>query len=205
MRRLIRALMPLGSVLLAVSMLSTGTAYATTAAAGVAASEGSGFISPGLTTTPTFQTNSFTGTIAGVGLGIDTGTTQAAVSAFEGDQTVPGVSYSGSSTIAEDAALGKGSGTVTVNAPTCVGVTVLFPLNTCVRVTAQFAVTYQRVGPVVLVTGNGALTVYWSGGGTIHVSADFQAACVFVPTTVNPTTSFDLACQAVIDPIPLSV
>jgi hypothetical protein len=49
-------------------------------------------------------------------------------------------------------------------------------------------VTYQRTGPIVQVFGSGNI------GGKPH--SPIAAVCIFIPTSVNPVTSYALACAA---------
>ena len=50
------------------------------------------------------------------------------------------------------------------------------------------AVTYSRTGPIVTLSGSGQLN-----GGPTH--AIIAGVCEFIPTSVNPVTTYALACE----------
>jgi len=88
-----------------------------------------------------------------------------------GDDTTTGsVSFSGSSSICETLNAGHGSGALTGN--------------------AAGTVTYDRNGNVVTITGSVVIN------GENHDL--FVAACVFVPTSAGPVTSYALVCATVL-------
>ena len=172
MHRLLRKLSVAMALVAAVSMVGAGQANGAAAAAAVIV--GGGTISPGLTTTATFQTSvTFTGTAVG-----------AIAVVPQADAGIYGVSFSGSSDIAETTEQGQGSGTGTVSGPGIVA-----PGTDSV----SCVLVYVRVGPVVVIVAvsscgtvaNGAS----QGGGTAI------GAFVFVPGQVPPAavTSYTLA------------
>lgn len=80
------------------------------------------------------------------------------------------LSFDGASTIDETVARGQGAGTLTVNGE-------------------DSTVTYDRNVNLVIVSGEVSF-----GSDKHKLDA---AACVFVPTSANPTTSYALVCAAV--------
>lgn len=143
----------------ALFVAGAGPASATT---GTLVAAGSGTISPGLTTTPTFQTSvNFTGTVVVAG------------APGAGDYNC---TFNGASTIAETEAVGQGSGTLT-----CTGVVPVGQSFSC-------SLSYERTGTVVVVRG----------GCSGSVSGSVTATLAFEPTSVNPTSSYQLQGTGVI-------
>jgi hypothetical protein len=168
------------AIVAAVCMLGQSAAYA----AGTATYyiNGSGTISPGLTTVPTPQMFTFTTANAAglpsfaVGGSTNGGAIIVTVNClFTGSSTLPGGETSA-------AGLGAGSGSCSTSAS-------IFGTHsiTC-------SLTYVRAGSnvdiAVACTGNvnGNPNNSGSGGGTFH----------FVPTSVNPTTSYQLSGTATV-------
>ena len=81
------------------------------------------------------------------------------------------VSFEGSSSICESLNSGQGSGTLSGD--------------------VSGTVNYSRTGPIVTITGQGAIN-----GSPHHI---VLGVCVFVATAVNPVTSYALECNVVID------
>jgi hypothetical protein len=141
---------------------------------------GSGTISPGLTTVPTPQ--SFTFTTANLG---------SVPSVAAGASTNGGVfagtvncSFGGSSTLAggETSAVGEGTGSGTCG--TAVGLAGTSGSIAC-------SVLYVRVGTIVEIVYVCSITV---NGNPNNVSIEV-GICLMIPTSLNPTTSYQESCQ----------
>jgi hypothetical protein len=152
---------------------------------------GGGTISPGLTTVPAAQTFTFSTTI-----GVAAGATNHAslpdscvptlagcVGTSPGAAVVtPSCSFSGGSTLAggETALVGQG-----VGSGSCATATGIVG-----SMSIACTITYTRVGLIVIVVLSCQITV---NGNTNNRGTEI-AVCEFGPTTVNPTTSYVLAC-----------
>ena len=172
MHRLMRKLSVVMALVAALGMVGSNSAYGAAAAAGVIV--GGGTISPGLTTTATFQTSvTFTGTAVGA----------AAVGA-SADGGIYGVSFSGSSDIAETTLQGQGSGSGTISGPGT-----LKPASDNITASLQ----YIRVGPVVVIIANGSTSI--TANSATQAGGTAIGAFVFVPGQVPPAavTSYTLA------------
>ncbi|HZQ29223.1 MAG TPA: hypothetical protein VFA94_16115 [Acidimicrobiales bacterium] len=164
MRKILARLGVFAAVLSTVAMLVPSSAYGASqvAAGGV----GHGTISPGLTTTPTAQSVSFQSDVfIGGGVSTDPNAATGTVNCtFNGSSTLPG-----GETVAQ------GGGSVTGSCTVAAGVGVGQSVN-C-------TVSYSRVGNVVVITVNCTFGTHHSTGGGVFL---------FVPTSVNPTTSYEL-------------
>ncbi len=91
------------------------------------------------------------------------------------DTTIPAtVNFDGNSgSLCETAELGQGSGTLGGTFASAPG-----------------AITYQRIGPIVELFGNVVIN------GRVHTGLllGLDAACIFVPTSTNPATTYSLVC-----------
>jgi len=199
-------LTPWLGVALAVMTLSPQTAYAETGA-GVGVVVGGGTIAPGLTTTPAFQTNiAFDGTIAGAFLTANT----TGVSLLDIGVGLQNCSFRGASIIAETDALGHGTGMVMCT--TIAGVGVTLPTG---QTSAAATITttcddfqYDRIGPLVLTPGRQRLprgnhcdvTINIPGHAPTTATIEIYGVFVFVPTSVQPVTSYQLVGVAVATP-----
>lgn len=197
MKRLFRALLPAVALTATMSMVSSGTAYAVGATAAVV--RGSGSISPGLSTTPTVQTNvTFDGAISGLGIFVNPVGPTVTVAAA----TNVSCSFVGSSTGTETSALGQGSGTVTCDSATGGNVVGVVNGNVITRVRFSCTLTYQRIGPVVRITGMCTVTVDYAGPGSpLVLSGTLRGVFVFVPRDTNPTRSYDLVGVSTLDDV----
>jgi hypothetical protein len=143
---------------------------------------GSGTISPGLTLVPTNQTVTFS-SIAGVGGGAAVSSTGNAGAAGP----LVSCTFNGNG-VAETSISGSGTATGTCAAS---------PLTGSINCTVE----YDRAGPIVVVTVVNNCTATVSGVfGPITIGAVTTVGVgvfVFIPTTVNPTTSYLLAGGAV--------
>jgi hypothetical protein len=175
--RLVSKLSLAMAVLAAIAMLGQSSAYAVGADAAVVF--GSGTISPGLTTVPTPQTFTFSTAIMpsvpSVAVGASTNG-----GAFAGTINC---SFSGNSTIAggETSAAGVGTGSGSCN--TGVGLAGTNGAITCTTL------TYIRVGALVVVVLNPCTATV---NGNPNNSGLGVGVFLFVPTSVNPTTGYDL-------------
>jgi hypothetical protein len=160
----------------AVAMMGQSSAYGLGAAGHVVV--GSGTISPGLTTVPTNQSFTFTtgnlASLPSVAAGVSTNGGASVVTlncVFNGNSTIAGGETSA-------AGLGVGSGSCT----TATGVAGTTYSAVC-------SLTYIRVGPIVIVV----LVCVTVINGNPNNSGTAVGAFLFVPTSVNPTTSYQLA------------
>jgi hypothetical protein len=175
MKRLVSKLSLLMAIAATVAMLGQSSAYAVGADAAVVV--GSGTISPGLSTVPTPQSFTFTtanlGSVPSVAAGATTNG-----GAFAGTINC---SFGGNSTLAggETSAAGLGTGSGTCG--TAVGVAGTSGSLAC-------TLTYIRVGPIVVVILSCTATV----NGNSNNTGVGVGAFLFVPTSVNPTTSYQL-------------
>jgi hypothetical protein len=180
LKRLCRHLGLVGAVVLAAGVLGPAPAHASPGAA-QSVETGGGTISPGLTTTPTFQTMTFSGTAV----------VTAHINAAAGSaDTVTGMVwcyFSGSSTIPETALEQQGSGNYACSG-TVAGETPGGP-TTSATFQLNCAINYVRVGPIMVTNGGGAITIT-SAAGSMNLNGTLVGAFVFEPTTINPTTSY---------------
>lgn len=175
MKRLLARLTVVVAVVTALAQVSATTAYAQAAGAGVV--QGAGTISPGLSLTPTNQTVSFSGTVAGAFAGVP----------GVGDVGNLNCTFSGASTIQETDLQGQG----TVSG-TCDGTGIA--TGKTITVTCNVMV-YIRILATVIVQARCTLVIknVPSGVVTLKVDVDVRGHFVFIPTTVNPVTSYRLA------------
>jgi hypothetical protein len=141
---------------------------------------GSGTISPGLTTRPTPQ--SFTMTSANIASfpSIMAGASNNG-GAVAGTMTC---SFSGSSTLAGGETTAAGLGTGSGSCGTAAGIAGTSGWITC-------SLTYIRVGPFWEIVITCTSTV----NGNSNNSGIGIGICAWVPTSVNPTTSYQIVCQ----------
>jgi len=155
------------AIALTAMMVSTTTASAQNP--GDVVITGGGSISPGLSLTATNQSVTFSGTATGVivaGGGVFAGSANCGP-------------FTGNSVVAETVLLGQGK-----VAGVCVGVDLLGR-----SVTADCTIEYRRVGPTVIITGTCSVTVTPPG---VTVTVTVVGEFVFIATTVNPVTSYQL-------------
>lgn len=161
------------AVIASASMMAQNSAYASLGAAVV----GGGTITPGLTANPTFQSGTFSGTIAAAV------NAQTAVAAGTGT-----CSFTFGSTIAETVLQGQGTAS-----GTCSGGDVGSYTITCV------AFIYVRVGPIVVIVevGNCRITATGPTGSGANTGIAGGGVFLFVPTSGNgataPVTGYELA------------
>jgi hypothetical protein len=174
MKRLVSKLSLLMAIAAAVAMFGQSSAYAVGADAAVVV--GSGTITPGLTTVPTAQSFTFT-----------TANLASVPSVAVGASTNGGVfagtincSFNGSSP-GETVATGVGAGSGTCTAPAGPG-------GTSGAVSCA-SLTYFRVGALVVVVLDPCTATV---NGNSNNSGLGAGAFVFVPTSANPTTSYQL-------------
>jgi hypothetical protein len=175
MKRLVSKLSLLMAIAATVAMLGQSSAYAVGADAAVVV--GSGTITPGLTTVPTAQSFTFT-----------TANLASVPSVAVGASTNGGVfagtincTFNGSGA-AETSAAGSGSGSGSCTS--AVGVAGTSGSITCA------SLLYIRVGALVLVV---LTTCTANVNGNPNNTGEGAGIFVFVPTSANPTTSYQLA------------
>jgi hypothetical protein len=162
MKKLLGKLTVALAIVGAVAMVGQNSAFATNAAVLV----GQGTITPGLGSTFVPQSFTFT-SIAGAAVSNKPVTASTVSCSFSGHSTlaVPG------QPVGENALLGQGVGSGTCNGG---------------GISVSCSISYLRVGPLVVVTGNPGPTSA-SCSGQIPVGV-----FVFVPTSANPTNSYVL-------------
>jgi hypothetical protein len=165
---------------IAIMSLIGGQLPAHAAGGGAAVVVGSGTISPGLTTVPTPQTFTFsTANLAGapsVAAGVSTNG-----GAFAGTVNC---SFTGNSTLAGGETSAVGEGTGSGGCSSAAGVAGTSGSISCT------IILYVRIGAFVDVVLSCTITI--NGNPANH--AIEVAICVFIPTSVNPTTSYQLVC-----------
>jgi len=200
--RLLRKLMPMLGVALAVLTMAPQTAYAETGA-GVAVVVGNGTISPGLTTNPAFQNPvTFNGTVVGLFVTLPGGNNA------DIGLGVLNCTFNGASEIAETDAQGQGHGAVTCNSVAAAGANTHAPTDVtpAVNITCT-TFHYDRVGPVVVThdhtatpDGNHCNVTICFDHGCTTATVQVYGVFVFVPTSVQPVTTYQLVGVAVAIP-----
>jgi hypothetical protein len=186
MKKLLSRVGVIVSIVACVAMVAQTSAYAE--GGGIWALEGSGTISPGLSTTPSPQSGTFSATVlvgadALVGSGVGT-----SVAVASGN-----CAFTFTDTIAESIALGAGSATGTCSAT---GAGTSQSLTAC-------TVLFVRVGTLVVLAVGTAIGAPCTVNGTGPAGSGSAVAIlgagvfVLVPTSVNPITSFVLSGAAV--------
>jgi hypothetical protein len=172
----------LTTALVLASILMAGpSAHAADTGFGAFALEGGGTIAPGLTTTPTSQTQvTFGGQI--VGGSVDTTSDQLSIGAAS-------CLFSGASTIAETVVAGAGSGTATC---TGTGVNAGSAGNGIANIALTAACDYSRMSTIVVVTCTATITDS-APVTTYSIHIPLTIILHFLPTSVNPTVSYNLA------------
>lgn len=179
MHRVVRKLSVVLAIAGALSLLSSGTAYAAPGA-GAAVVVGAGSIGPGLTAIPQPQSVSFGGTATGVFVtaGTDSGVGSISCSFNGGTAPINPVGDNYAVGLGNVSGTCSGNGTIinthpiTVNCPTLI---------------------YIRVGPIVIVITQNAITCTITVNATTSTGT-VNGAFVFTPrqTPPAPITSYDL-------------